>query len=167
MRSFPTVKKLPLYLRPGFLSKLPAILLVCIFLLPVVLVKINYQIGLFFIAFYISYWAVKVFESYYYVIRSYLTLLEYKSADLSENEILLEHAPQIRHVIIVPIYTEPYDVIEENVQSIVDNTYPHLERVTILLATESRVPDAALHAANIIKHFQKSPVEIVNVIHPE
>lgn len=49
-------------------------------------------------------------------------------------------AKSVRHVVIVPIFTEPYDVIEENVAAIVANDYPFMENITVLLATESRVP---------------------------
>lgn len=129
-------KSVPFFLRPEILPRLPLLFLVAVFLLPVLLIKINYQIGLFFIAFYIAYWTVKVFESYYYVIRSYLELLAVNRRDFTKDEILLEHGKNIEHLIVVPIYTEPYDVIEENIASILENDYPFMERITVLLATE-------------------------------
>ncbi len=159
--------KLPLLLRGAFLSKLPIILLIAVFGLPVVLINIDYQIGLFFIALYISYWTIKVFESYYYVVKSYIELLDYNARDFSHNELLLENGKNIHHIVVVPIYTEPYDVIEENVISILENQYPFMDKITILLATEARAPDAEDHAKAIIKNFaKKSTVEIVNVVHP-
>lgn len=82
----------PFYLKPAFLSKIPGIGLVSIFLLPAILVKINPKAGLFFIAFCISYWTVKVFESYYYVLSSYLALLRVNRTDFLESEIMLAEA---------------------------------------------------------------------------
>lgn len=161
-----TMKKLPLLLRPSVLSKLPIILLLAIFGAPVLLINLNYQLGLFFIALYISYWTIKVFESYYYVIASYFELLDYNSRNFQKNVILLENAKHIRHVIIIPIYTEPYDVIEDNVNAILANEYPFMDMVTILLATEARAPQAESHAKAIIQKFKKSKIEIVNVVHP-
>ena len=160
------MKKLPFLLRPSVLSKLPIILLIAIFGMPVLLINLNYQLGLFFIALYISYWTIKVFESYYYVIKSYFELLDYNSRNFQNNEILRESAKHIRHVIIIPIYTEPYDVIEDNVTAILANDYPFMNMVTVLLATEARAPQAESHAKAIIQKFQKSKIEIVNVIHP-
>ncbi len=161
------MSKKPFLLRSAFLSKLPIILLVAVFWLPVVLINIDYQIGLFFIAFYISYWTIKVFESYFYVVKSYIELLNYGERDFEHNEILLENGASIEHIVVVPIYTEPYDVIEENVLSIIENQYPFMDKITILLATESRAPDAESHAREIIKNFAgKSPVRIVNIVHP-
>ncbi|MDQ1344158.1 MAG: hypothetical protein QG650_878 [Patescibacteria group bacterium] len=157
----------PFYLQTGFLSKIPGLGLILIFTLPVILVKINPKAGLFFIAFCISYWTVKVFESYYFVLSSYLALLRLNKADFRESEIMMAEAGGIRHVVIVPIFTEPYDVIEENVAAIAANDYPHLENVTVLLATESRVPEAEANAARIIEKFRDSKIEIVNVVHPD
>ncbi len=135
--------------------------------MPLALIKINYQIGLFFIAFYIAYWAIKVFESYYYVLKSYIELVDFNKTDFSKNEFLLENGKNIHHVVVVPIYTEPYDVIEENVMAILENEYAFMDKVTILLATEARAPDAEKHAQTIIKKFANSAVKIVNIVHPE
>jgi cellulose synthase/poly-beta-1,6-N-acetylglucosamine synthase-like glycosyltransferase len=158
----------PFYLRVSFLSKLPIILLFAVFGLPVLLIQINYQIGLFFIAFYVSYWTVKVFESYFYVVKSYFDLLAYNRRSFHDDEIVHTHAALISHVVVVPIYTEPYDVIEENVEAILANDYPNMGSITILLATEARVPDAEVHALAIIRKFSTlSSVKIVNVVHPE
>jgi cellulose synthase/poly-beta-1,6-N-acetylglucosamine synthase-like glycosyltransferase len=134
----------------------------------VLLIQINYQIGLFFIAFYVSYWTVKVFESYFYVVKSYFDLLAYNRRSFHDDEIVHTHAALISHVVVVPIYTEPYDVIEENVEAILANDYPNMGSITILLATEARVPDAEVHALAIIRKFSVlSSVKIVNVVHPE
>lgn len=162
-----TIAKTPFYLTSGFLSKIPGFGLILIFLLPVILVKINPKAGLFFIAFCISYWTAKVFESYYFVLSSYVTLLRFNKTDFRESEIMQAEAKDIRHIVIVPIFTEPYDVIEENVASIVANDYPHMKNVTVLLATESRVPEAEGNAKRIIEKFKDSEIEIVNVVHPD
>jgi hypothetical protein len=160
------MKKLPLLLRPSILTKLPILLLVAIFITPVVLIKLNYQLGLFFIALYISYWTIKVFESYYYVIRSYFELLDYGRRNFNENEILLKSGAHVHHVVVVPIYTEPYDVIEDNVNAILANDFPFMDRITVLLATESRAPEAEEHSKAIIAKFSREKIEIVSVIHP-
>jgi hypothetical protein len=52
--------------------------------------EVNYKLGLFFIAFYIAYWSVKVFESYYYVLRSYMRLLSLEKRDLSHDPVIVK-----------------------------------------------------------------------------
>lgn len=70
------------------------------------------------------------------------------------------------HIVIIPIYTEPYDVIEENILSILANDYIYMRNVKILLATEERAPDAKSYAERIIKNYGNIDLNIVNVIHP-
>ncbi|MCK9272489.1 glycosyltransferase family 2 protein [Candidatus Gracilibacteria bacterium] len=149
-----------------FISKLPLTFLVLIFFVPIVLLKINYRIGLYFIAFYISYWTIKVFESYFYVITSYLKLLNLNAKDYSNSDIIKKDAKNLKHIIIVPFYSEPYDVIEDNVISIINNVYPYKNNITILLAPEERGIDTIVNAEKIIKKFKNSGVEIVSVVHP-
>lgn len=69
-----------------WIPKIPLLSLIGIFALPLVLMEVHYQTGLFFIALYISYWSVKVFESYYYVLRSYLKLLAMEKKDFSNDQ---------------------------------------------------------------------------------
>lgn len=71
-----------------WLPKIPFLALITTFLFPLVLMQIHYETGLFFIAFYISYWSVKVFESYYYVLRSYFKLLKIERTDWIKDTIV-------------------------------------------------------------------------------
>ncbi len=157
----------PYFLSQAFLSKLPIIFLCIIFLVPIILLSINYQVGILFIAFYISYWTIKVFESYYYVLTSYITLLGTNKKDYADYPVILGEARHLKHIVIVPIYSEPYDVIAENIASIIANDYPYKENIIVLLATEERGPGALENADKIVRDFSgTSPVQIVNVVHP-
>jgi cellulose synthase/poly-beta-1,6-N-acetylglucosamine synthase-like glycosyltransferase len=149
-----------------WLPKIPLLSLVGVFVLPLILMEVNYKLGLFFIAFYIAYWSVKVFESYYYVLRSYMRLLSLEKRDLSRDPVIVKWGAKFQHIVIVPIYTEPYDVIEENILSLLATEYPYRENITVLLATEARAPDAETHAQNIIKNHGSKGINIVNIVHP-
>ena len=154
-------------LSQSFLSKLPLIFLGVILFIPIFLLNISYRLGIFFIAFYISYWTVKVFESYYYVLTSYITLLRTNKQDYSDYPVILHEAKNLKHIVIVPIYTEPYDVIAENIESIIANDYPYKENIVVLLATEERGKGARENADKIVTHYSKiSPVQVVNIVHP-
>ena len=123
--------------------------------------------GILFIAFYISYWTIKVFESYYYILTSYITLLRTNKKDYSDYPVILEGAKKLKHIVIVPIYSEPYDVIAENIASIIANDYPYKENIIVLLATEERGPGARENAERIITSYShSSPVQIINIVHP-
>lgn len=58
-------------------------------------------------------------------------------------------------------------MIEENILAILANDYIYRESITILLATESRVPYAEDHAKKIIKIYGDKDINIVNITHPE
>jgi hypothetical protein len=146
--------------------KIPLLALISTFLLPLILMQIHYETGLFFIAFYISYWSVKVFEWYYYVLKSYIKLLKLEKTDWKKDTVVTKWAKNLKHIVIVPIYTEPYNVIEENIIAILDTYYPYKENIIVLLATEARAPDGSRHAEKIIKEYAGKGIEIVNIIHP-
>lgn len=154
------------FLSEKFLSKLPLTFLFLIFLIPIVILKINYKVGLYFIAFYVSYWTVKAFESYIYIIASYIKLLKVNKKDYIKTKVIKEDAKKLKHVVIVPIYSEPFSVIEDNILSIIANDFPYMENITVLLATEERWPNAIIDAELIIERFKNSPIKIVNIIHP-
>lgn len=160
------MKSNPFFLSTRFLSKLPIIFLVTIFATPIILLKINYQLGIFFIAFYISYWTVKVFESYYYVLTSYITLLKTNKKDFLKTDVIQKEAKNLNHIIIIPFYNEPYDVIEDNVNGIIHNDYPYKENIFILLAPEERGKNAVGIAERILEKFGDSGVEIFSIPHP-
>lgn len=149
-----------------WLPKIPLLSLIGIFILPLALMELHQKTGLFFIALYISYWTVKVFESYYYVLRSYLRLLRIEKCDFREDATVRRVGKNLKHIVIIPIYTEPYDVIEENILAILANDYVYRESITILLATESRAPDAESHARKIIETYGNNEIRIVNIVHP-
>jgi len=150
-----------------WLPKIPFLSLIGTVFLPLILMQIHYNTGLFFIAFYISYWSVKVFESYYFVLKSYFTLLKIEKKNWNKDHTITKWAKNIKHIVIVPIYTEPYNVIEENIIALQKTIYPYKENIVILLATEARAPDGATHAEHIIREYNRWWIEIVNIIHPE
>lgn len=161
-----TKKKEPFYLSVRFLSRLPLTFLVLLFLLPILILKVNYWVGLYFIAFYVSYWTVKAFESYLYIIASYIKLLKVNKKDYLNTKIIKENANKLIHVVIVPIFNEPISVIEENIIAIINNTFPYKGNIIVLLATEERWRSAIENSNLILEKFKSSPIEIINVIHP-
>lgn len=149
------------------LSKIPFILLVLMFITPIVLLKINYHLGIFFIAFYVSYWTVRILQSYIYVLSSYFKLLWVWKKDFQNTEIMQNEAKKLKHIIIVPFYNEPYAIIEEAVQAIVDNKYPYPENISVLLAWEDRVEWNRELADKVVEKFKNEKIKIINIPHPD
>jgi Glycosyl transferase family group 2 len=95
-----------------------------------------------------------------------MRLLSLEKRDLSRDPVIVKWGARLQHIVIVPIYTEPYDVIEENILSLLATEYLYRENITVLLATEARAPDAETHARNIIANHGSKGINIVNIIHP-
>lgn len=150
-----------------WLPKIPLLSLIFVFCLPFILININYDVGLYFIALYIAYWTVRVFSGYFYIFTSYRNLLKIEKTDFSHNPLIEHGAVDLKHIVIVPIYTEPLNVIEDAVSSILATTYQYKKNITILLATEARVPEAKKFAEIIIEKYKNSDVSIYNIVHPE
>ncbi|EKE27600.1 MAG: hypothetical protein ACD_3C00188G0016 [uncultured bacterium (gcode 4)] len=157
----------PFYFKEAFLSKVPLLLLISIFALPILILKVSYQVWLYFIAFYVSYWTVKAFESYIYIISSYIKLLKVNKKNYIKTRTIKEDAKNLQHVVVVPVYSEPFDVIDENLQSILNNDFPYKENITVLLATEERWPNAIADSEKIVEKYKNSQINIVNIIHPD
>lgn len=150
-----------------WLPRIPLLSLIFVFFLPLILMKIHPDVGLFFIAFYISYWTLRVFGWYYHIFKSYHSLLRMEKTDFKDNSLIRFWAKELQHIVLIPIYTEPLQVIEDNVVSIINTEYQYKENITIILATEERAPDAKKNADYIIKKYHNSGIKIVNIIHPE
>jgi cellulose synthase/poly-beta-1,6-N-acetylglucosamine synthase-like glycosyltransferase len=86
--------------------------------------------------------------------------------NFKDNTLIEYGGKNLEHIIIIPIYTEPYDVIEEAVLSVIGNDYRYKENLTILLASESRAPHAVEHANEIIKQHG-TKIQIINIVHPD
>ncbi|MCR4328712.1 MAG: glycosyltransferase family 2 protein [Patescibacteria group bacterium] len=62
-----------------------------------------------------------------------------KITDNEEKDfsLVIHHWSDVYHLIIFPIYREPYEVVRESFESLVQTTYPK-ERLLVVLATEER-----------------------------
>lgn len=150
-----------------FLSKVPFTLFITIFLVPILLININYQLWLLFIAFYVAYWSIKAFQNYYFILKSFFEILWINKKDYKHFLSLLSEVKDLQHIVLIPVYSEPYDVIEDSVKSVLENDYPFKENITVLLAVEERWDEAPDNAKKIIKTLaRKTPVKIEMVLHP-
>ncbi|EKE28919.1 MAG: hypothetical protein ACD_2C00264G0004 [uncultured bacterium (gcode 4)] len=156
----------PFFISERFLSKLPILVLLLIFATPILLLNVSYKIGLFFIAFYVSYWTVKAFESYVYILAAYIKLLKINKKDYLKTKIIKEDAKNIKFIFVLPYYNEPYDVIEDSLLSVLHNDYSYKGNVTLLMAPEERSPDVVEDVKKIAEKYKNSAFNIEVIPHP-
>lgn len=73
---------------------------------------------------------------------------------------------KLRHLVILPMYREPYDVIKESFESLADVNYP-MEKFIVVLAAEEKAGDGALETAKRIeKEFGHKFFKFLVTLHP-
>ncbi|MBU1177136.1 MAG: glycosyltransferase family 2 protein [Patescibacteria group bacterium] len=71
------------------------------------------------------------------------------------------------HLIILPIYKEPYELVKKTVQAVLDTEYPN-NKMMIILATEERAGKPAQEIAERIKkEYSDSFYKFLITIHPK
>jgi len=71
------------------------------------------------------------------------------------------------HLIILPVYKEPYQVIKKTIQAILNTEYPN-DKMIIVLATEERAGESAQNIAKKIKEeYSNNFYKFLITIHPK
>ena len=77
------------------------------------------------------------------------------------------HWPNIYHLIILPMYKEPYNVVKESFESLTQANYPK-DKMIVVLATEERAGQSAQETAEQIKqNFGDKFFKFLITVHPE
>ena len=103
----------------------------------------------YFIITFDIYWFFKSATLAYYAIRSYLTMVAHTRTDWFKEAKSIINWQDIHHVIIIPEYKEPYNILEQTISNLTKQTFP-LKYISIILATESRDKDA-VKISNLLK----------------
>ena len=71
----------------------------------------------------------------------------------------------VYHLVIIPMYNEPYEVVVESLRSLARTNYPK-DRLIVVLGTEARVPEARETAARIMRNFGNLFFRFIITQHP-
>ena len=88
----------------------------------------------------------------------------------------LEHIPQysmrvpfswhgVYHLVILPMYDEPYEIVAESFRSLERINYPK-DKLIVVLATEARISHSQKIAERIVKNFDSSFFHLLVTKHP-
>jgi cellulose synthase/poly-beta-1,6-N-acetylglucosamine synthase-like glycosyltransferase len=121
-----------------------------------------------FMIFFLSYWLVRTFFMSAHLVQGYF----YYKAETSIDWLLRlkELAPKddwkdIYHLIIVPEYKEPIEILRNSVESVLKSDYP-TNNLIYVLATEERDREGAMKAAEDLgKEFGKK-IDFHHIMHP-
>src|SRR3989344_5597775 len=116
----------------------------------------------FFIMAFVVYWTTRSIYLSFHLRSGYKKMRIYEKEDWLGK---LEHLPaqagiqnwrNLYHLIIVPTYLEPYEIVRESIQSFVRAAYPK-DRFMVVLAIEGRGGERELRKAALLQEeFQNS-----------
>ncbi|TSC76092.1 MAG: hypothetical protein G01um101433_822 [Parcubacteria group bacterium Gr01-1014_33] len=73
---------------------------------------------------------------------------------------------EIYHLVILPVYKEPYDVVRESILSLARTNYLK-EKLLVVLATEERAPESQEVAEKIRQEFGSQFFKFLITVHPD
>ncbi|TSC67286.1 MAG: hypothetical protein G01um101466_753 [Parcubacteria group bacterium Gr01-1014_66] len=122
----------------------------------------------FFIILFDTYWLLKTIYLSFHLRSAFGRMREYMRTDWLER---LEKEYPIRwndvyHLVIFPMFQEPYEVVEESFLALKNANYP-LERLIVVLAREKRARESKLVAERIAQRFGSSFFQFLVTVHPE
>ena len=104
-----------------------------------------------FIILYDLFWFLKTIYLYFHLRHSFVRMRKNMRTDWQEMLDSLPHPwKRVHHLVVLPMYKEPYDVVRASVETLSTMHYPH-ERMFILLATEARGGEEARATARRIE----------------
>lgn len=72
----------------------------------------------------------------------------------------------VYHLVIFPMYKEPYELVRETFESLLSANYP-ADRMVVVLATEGRAPEGEETARRIEEEFKHRFFRMITTVHPD
>lgn len=149
---------------------LPALLAWSTLILPLIFLGNHPEAVTAFILLYVFLWFLRAIEYSYFLISSYRKYIAAQQVDWQEELKTLDtdiSADEIIHLIIVPTYKEPLQVLEESISSIADSRFD-LKRIYFCLATEARdATNGQQNARDLQKRFGNTFGKFLHIEHPD
>mgnify|MGYP001574893343 CR=1 FL=1 len=127
----------------------------------------------FFIILFDTYWLLKTIYLSLHLSSTFRKLRENMLVDWLEKlkegarmrDPRLAHWQEVYHLVILPMYQEPYEVVRESFESLARSHYPK-EKLIVALGTEERAGEGRLVAERIQKEFGAHFFKLILTIHP-
>ncbi len=120
----------------------------------------------YFVLFFDIYWLYKSITFAYYFANGFLRMRAHQNIDWLRAVQDIPGWNKLRHVVIIPTFREPINVLTDTLEALRLQTYP-LGNITVVLATEQRDPDAPVRAETLSKRYGRYFANFFVTIHPE
>lgn len=144
---------------PGFLSVGTIVLFIVLsFFAPAV-------VAYFTIAF-AAYWLFKTIFLTLHLRHNFKRLTHNMSLDWSKKLSNIAHDDVI-HMVMLPFYKEPYEVLRESVLAIAQSNFPNKQIVIVIAAEEAGGEEARSIGKRIVEEFQSEFFQVLLTVHPQ
>ena len=146
---------------PGFLSWAILFLVVILSWQKPILVAI-------FVIFFVIFWLFRTIYFSFHLRAGYQKMKEHENIDWLEklNQLKNRNWKDIHHLIVLPMYKEPLEIIRETFKALENTDYPK-DKMIIVLACEERAGGQAKEIAKIIeKEFANKFFKFLITFHP-
>ncbi|MCH8741417.1 glycosyltransferase family 2 protein [Patescibacteria group bacterium] len=105
-----------------------------------------------FIIFFVLYWFFRTIYLSFHLRAGYQRMRQHEKADWLKklNQLQNKRRQEIRHLIVLPMYREPLEIVRNSFLSLVKSDYPK-ENMIVVLACEEKARDYSLPIAEAIK----------------
>lgn len=149
------------------LEIIPGSLVWLTFILTIVLSFVKPLWIVYFIIAFCIYWLFRVFYFIFYLIISWKRFRKAVKIDWLETLKKIEDWGKYYHLIILPTYKEPLEVLRSTFKSLVSSRYP-LDKMIVVLAGEERDKENFLrNEKEIRKEFGNSFYQFLTTLHPD
>jgi len=164
-----------------FYEMIPGILAWAIIILMFVFSLLTPTAVAIFIILFDSYWLLKTIYLAFHLRATFLRLrknlrinwleelrqtAKCKAQNVNDSRLALRDWQNIYHLIILPMYEEPYELIKESFESLIKTNYPE-NKFIVVLATEERAGESAQQTAKMIEaEFGDKFFRFLKTVHP-
>jgi len=123
-------------------------------------------VGIFIICF-VIYWVLKSFYISFYQIFCFKNLKKNLKENFFEKLLKIKNWQKIYHLIILPVYKEGFEVMDDTIKSISLTQYPK-EKLIVILAVEEKGGEEVIKTADLIEEkYKNSFLKLKTIIHPK
>ena len=120
---------------------------------------------------YIFYWFLRLLYMTIFLVISYRRYRKEKNTDWMEGISILSKAnnftEDIKHLVIIPVATEPREVVEPGIKSIAESRFSP-DKILVVLALEERAKEEVVKGVMGIKEkYKDSFMDLIVAIHPD
>lgn len=149
-----------------FFEILPGVLVWTIFFFLIIISWLNPFVAAIIGIAFIVYWVLRIIYFSFHLLTSFKILKKNEKIDWLEKIKRIKNWDNIYHLVIVPAYREPFPIIKETINSLLNSDYPK-EKMIVVLSCEEKNNESETIGRDIEKQFAGKFFKFLFTVHPK